>query len=144
MLFDCAAQVEGLELPLILGLETKIFGPKPGRQYNVKELRLALNMIKEIRRNRILRKIKIKRIDAATAANAAFFIPLPAKLPNQAKLNTPAQVKDLEIRIGEDKLRDKINFLSMLLIQVKKDLGNIKYIDLRFKEPVIKFNDVNK
>jgi hypothetical protein len=31
--------------------------------------------------------------------------------------------------------------LASLFIQLKKDWFNIKYIDLRFKEPVIKFKD---
>ena len=46
----------------------------------------------------------------------------------------------LEIKIGQDNIRDRINILSNLLIQLRDELGNIKYIDLRFKEPVIKLN----
>ncbi|MBI4972389.1 MAG: hypothetical protein HZA27_01055 [Candidatus Omnitrophica bacterium] len=141
VLFDGELQEE---LPLIVGLETKIFGPKLGRKYNVKELELALNIIKEIRRNRILKKCSIKKIDVTTTSNAAFFLPLPAKAQGQVKVKKVASPAAIEIKIGEDRLRDKVNFLSTLLVQVRKDLANIKYIDLRFKEPVIKFNDVNK
>jgi hypothetical protein len=47
----------------------------------------------------------------------------------------------LELKIGQDGIRDKIGVLGDLLQQLEKDLSNIRYIDLRFKEPAIKFKD---
>lgn len=119
-------KLKELNLPLILGLETKIFGPKSGKKYNVRELALALNIIKEIEANKALKDYKIKKIDVANPAHASFFI-------NEG---------ELEIKINEEDIKDKVNILSNLLIQLKKDLANIRYIDLRFKEPVIKLKDV--
>lgn len=124
-LFDVPAQLQELDLPLILGLDTKIFGPKPGRIYNIKELNLALDIIKEVDKNRNLKDYKIKIIDVANLTNASFFL-------NEG----------LEIKLGGDDIRNKINILSSLLIQIKSEQRNIKYIDLRFKEPVIKFKNV--
>lgn len=124
-LFDVPAQLQKLDLPLILGLDTKIFGPKPGRIYNIKELNLALDIIKEVDKNRNLKDYKIKIIDVANLANATFFL-------NEG----------LEIKLGGDDIRNKINILSSLLIQLKSEQRNIEYIDLRFKEPVIKFKNV--
>ena len=124
------------ELPVIYGLDRKISGSQAGREYNLNELLLAVNIIKTVRNNRQLRGLKIKRIDVSNPANAAFTILLPE----------PAQVvppEGIEVRIGQGYLSDKINILASMLIQGRKDWDNIKYIDLRFKEPVIKFNEKN-
>jgi len=123
ILFDMPEELENQDLPLILGLETKIFGPKIGRRYNIKELTIALNIIKELNLNRALKDYKIKRIDVANLSNASFTI------------------KELEIKLDAYNIKDKFNILAGLLNQLKNDLNNIKYIDLRFKEPVIKLNE---
>jgi hypothetical protein len=47
-----------------------------------------------------------------------------------------------EIRIGNDNIKQKVSALNALFTQLMNDPGNIRYIDLRFKEPVIKFRDV--
>lgn len=125
VLFDVSADLEEEDLPVILGLDTKIFGPKQGRIYNIKELALALNIIKEAKSNRVLKDYEIKRIDVTNPSHASFFIP-----------------DDLEIKIGEGDTKDKIDILGSIFIHIKNDLNNVKYIDLRFKEPVIKFKDV--
>jgi cell division septal protein FtsQ len=124
MLFDLPGEVGQMDLPIILGLETKIFGPKPGKEYNLKELELALNILKEARRNKRLRNHKITAINVANPAGAALVIDA-----------------GLEIRIGQGEIGNKIELLGNLLAQVKNDLPNIKYIDLRFNEPVIKLKD---
>ena len=116
------------DLPVILGLETKIFGPSPGTRYNIKELLFSLSVIKEFKKNKVLKDYKIKRISVANLRNASFFIALPG---------TP----DLELKMDEGNIITRINILAGLFSQMKNDLHNIKYIDLRFKEPVIKFNE---
>jgi cell division septal protein FtsQ len=138
VLFDLSADAATLsaELPVISGLDTKIFGPKAGRKYNARELLLGVKIIKAIRDNRRLAKLRIKNIDVVNPANASFVVLLPV----QAE---PAGV-DIEIRIGQEYIVDKINILASLLVQERRDWSNIKYIDLRFKEPVIKFNDEQK
>jgi cell division septal protein FtsQ len=45
----------------------------------------------------------------------------------------------LEVRIGQDNTKARIELLEDLLNQTKNELNKIKYIDLRFKDPAIKF-----
>jgi cell division septal protein FtsQ len=141
VLFDLPAAEAGRlpEFPVIWGLETKIFGPQVGRRYNLNELQLALDIIKVVKNNYQLRGLKINKIDVSSAASASLTISLPV-VP-QVRPGVPGSI---EIKIGQEYIADKINILASLLIQARNDWKNIKYIDLRFKEPVIKFNDKEK
>jgi len=141
VLFYGTPETKDWELPVIVGLETKIFGPKPGKKYNTREIALSLNIIKEIKRNRALRNQKIKKIDVTDPTNTSIFIPFAVKAPDYSKPQSLAAFENLEVKIGEDNIKNKIIILAFLLNQAKKDLTNIKYIDLRFKEPVIKLKD---
>lgn len=122
-------------MPVIYGLERKIFGPKPGKRYNVRELSHALNIIKEANKNAALKNYKISKIDVTNISNTTVFIPFPA---NPKTLAAP---ESLEVRLGAENAKDKISILARLLIAGGDDIVNIKYIDLRFKEPVIKLKD---
>jgi len=133
VLFNALAQPEESGLPVILGLETKIFGPKPGRSYNIREIIFALDTIKEIKRSKALKDYRIKKLDMATRANAAVFISLPGQKGAQECL--------LEVRLGADNIENKIAILGGIFAQGKFDLYKIKYIDLRFKGPVVKNKD---
>jgi cell division septal protein FtsQ len=123
VLFDMS-MLPQMDSPIILGLETKLFAPKVGRRYNLKELALALEIISQIRRSGPLKDYKVITVDVTHPAAAAFFI-----------------WGGLEIKVGQDNLKDKIAALNILLTQIKNDLANIRYIDLRFKEAVVKFKD---
>lgn len=139
VLFDVPAESPKTDLPVISGLETKIFGPKSGKKFNLKELTLALTIIKEMQNNRLLRFCRIKKIDMIHPANASVFLELPLKKPGF--LAQTLSGEPVEVKIGQLDVQDKINILANLFIQLKKDWFNIKYIDLRFKEPVVKFKD---
>jgi hypothetical protein len=141
-LFDSLQQPQEPGLPVISGLETKIFGPKSGRKYNFKEITLALNIIKEVKRNKSLKGCQIERIDVSNLANASIFLPFYIKIPGRITGEPPYEAKYLlEVRIGQDDIKDKVLILSEVIQQAKNDLANIKYIDLRFKEAVIKLKD---
>lgn len=143
-LFNIPGQPEELDLPVILGLETKIFGPKAGKSYNIREVSFALDTIREIKKNKILKNYKIKKFDVATRANAAVFFSLPqAKAaPNPAgRRDRVAPEALLEVRLGADNMEDKIAILGGIFAEGKFDLNNIKYIDLRFKGAVVKNKD---
>lgn len=137
VLFNVPRGQEERELPVIVGLETKIFGAKPGKRYNIKELALALDIIKQLRINNAFKKYKIKRVDVVNPANTAFFL----QLSDYPKVSATLAAEILEVRMGQGDTGDKVRILGDLFTQLKKDLGNIKYIDLRFKEPVVKFKD---
>ncbi|MBU4346129.1 MAG: cell division protein FtsQ/DivIB [Candidatus Omnitrophica bacterium] len=127
ILFDPPPELETDVLPIILGLETKIFGPKVARKYDIKELTLALNIIKTINNNKSMQDYKLRTVDVRDPGSASFSL-----------------LEGLVVKIGEGELKNKINILNTLLgeARIKNGLGNIKYIDLRFKEAVIKFKDV--
>lgn len=125
VLFTPQAGEDFSSLPLITGLENKIVHPKAGSKYNLKELSFALRIIREARQNRALRDYRITKIEAKMPTSASFFI-----------------LENLEIRVSDDVLKDELGLLASLLTQ-SKDLINVQYIDLRFKEPVIKLKNEN-
>ncbi|MDD5155565.1 MAG: cell division protein FtsQ/DivIB [Candidatus Omnitrophica bacterium] len=139
VLFDVSAQTQTEDFPVILGLETRIFGPKPGKKFDVKELNTALGIIKEIQNNRYLRPCRIKKIDMTHPVNISVFLELSSKGAYPAA--GAVSGGEVEVIMGQSDIRDKINILGAFIIQLKKDWFNIKYIDLRFKEPVVKFKD---
>ena len=121
-------------LPVITGLETKIFGPKAGKRYSQREVLTALNIIKEFKRGRFLRLCQIRRIDVSSASAVSVFVAMP---PQPATAFPPV----MEVKVGQEHTAEKINLLSGLLVASRDDWGKIRYIDLRFKEAVIKFNE---
>lgn len=140
VLFYAQEQPQDSDLPIIVGLETKIFGPKPGKKYNIKEILLALDIIKEVKDNRILKIYNIKKIDVASSTNTTIFMHFLAKTQNYPK-TIAFNSGDLEIKIGQDDIKKKIFILAGLVTQAKNNLANMKYIDLRFLQPVIKFKN---
>jgi len=132
VLFYPNAAIAKAGLPVISGLETKIFAPKPGTRYKRAELDLALSIIKEFKANKAFQGFTLTGIDVANLPSAGFFI----LLPKQGR----AEPAGFEARTGAGKIREKMIILGGL-IQARSEWGNIKYIDLRFKEPVIKLND---
>lgn len=129
-------------LPVILGLETKIFGLKPGIRCETRELVTALLILKEAARNRLLKDYKIQKVDITSIDDITLKIPLTQKPGAYANWKTPNINEFLEIKISQANIRDKIVIMAGLINQEKYNLEDIKYIDLRFKEPVIKFKDV--
>ncbi|MGE5197510.1 MAG: cell division protein FtsQ/DivIB [Deltaproteobacteria bacterium] len=144
VLFDVLSMPQEANLPVILGLETKIFGPKTGKKFNVKELNFSLDIIKEVRSVRALRYWKIRKIDVTNPDGVSFFIAMPVKNPSLLPVGAPPVPEILiEIKINQGGIADKIGILTGMLFQLKNEWVNIKYIDLRFKEPVVKFKDKN-
>ncbi|MDD4895104.1 MAG: cell division protein FtsQ/DivIB [Candidatus Omnitrophica bacterium] len=137
VLFDAPKGQEPQDLPVILGLERKIHGAMSGRRYNIKELSVPLNILKEVKSSNLLKEYKIKRIGAANPADISCFIGFAGYAGKEAAKDS----RLLEVKIGQDDTADKIHVLAGLLNQFNGDLNNIKYIDLRFKEAVVKFKD---
>lgn len=119
-------------LPLITGLEKRVTNIRqPGASGAAREIIFALNIIKETLKYKPLKSYVISRIDVASLVNASIFVEV-----SQAKL--------LEVKLGVGNIRAKLGVLNGLISSIG-DIGNIKYIDLRFKEPVIKVsNDKSK
>ncbi|MDP2043989.1 MAG: hypothetical protein Q8K15_02330 [Candidatus Omnitrophota bacterium] len=138
--FYSSPAIEESGLPVIYGLETKIFGPKPGIKYSRAEIDLALNIIKEFKASKTFQGFTLKRIDVASVQSAGFFLLLPKQAVDYARVNPRAEWSGFQVFIGENNIREKMMVLGGLVMQASGDWANIKYIDLRFKEPVIKLN----
>lgn len=143
VLFELPEGQQEIDMPVITGLETKIFGPKTGVKYNVRELAFALNTLKAFRYNRVLRFYRVKRIDVSNISSASVFVESPFKQALVTKTGAQISPGLIEIKLGENWLRDKIGILAMILTEGKSDLPNINYIDLRFRDPLIKLKDNN-
>lgn len=127
-------------LPVIVGLETKVIAARPGKQYHLKELALALNIIQKFHSSGTLRNYAIKRIDASNVYDIRFLLSLPYQPQGVNKGISPAY-QFLEVRVGQADMPAKLRILAQLIAQLKSDLVNIKYIDLKFEDPVIKYKD---
>lgn len=140
-LFFLSPDTKETDLPIITGLETKIYGPKSGRRVNIRELAMALDILAQARASKVFRNYRISKIDVANIANASFFIPVQISMPGYA--NDPQRLlyDILEVKIGYGNIRQKMMIVEGILAQTKNDLSRIKYVDLRFKEPVIKLKD---
>lgn len=141
ILFYSGLAVEESGLPVIYGLETKIFAPKPGIKYNLAEINLALNIIKEFKANKAFQGFTLKRIDVANIQNAGFFLLLPKQVVDYLKANPGAEWSGFRVFTGENNIREKMMVLGGLVMQAAGEWADIKYIDLRFKEPLIKLNN---
>ncbi|MFH1198632.1 MAG: hypothetical protein V1650_00490 [Candidatus Omnitrophota bacterium] len=133
VIFYIPAQAEDSGLPLILGLENKASRFKLGKKNNIRELYFALYIIYELKSNRALHDYKISRIDVSSSRSAEFFISFADK---------QITVGDLQVKISPENLREKVGLLAGLVTQGRSDLANVEYVDLRFKEAVIKLKDV--
>ena len=129
-------------LPVITGLETRIFGPKPGTKYENRELSVALLILKETARTPVFKNYRIQKINIAGIDNITVQIPILQAQSIYSNWKVPEKTEFLEVKIGQGNTRDKVAIMSGLINQEKQNLGNIKYIDLKFNEPVIKFKDV--
>lgn len=141
VLFYSDSTDEESGLPVIYGLETKIFAPKPGTKYKRPELDLAISIIKEFNANRSFRDFTLKSVDVKNLPSAGFFVLLPRQANDYKKPASELPGGGFEVRTGETNIRGKMMILGGLVMQAHKDWGNIKYIDLRFKEAVIKLNN---
>ena len=142
VLFLTGQEQEEAGLPVIYGLETKIFAPRLGFSYKRSELGLALNIINELKLSKAFSGFSLKMIDVANPGNARFFLLLPKQAANYALAGAQGEWRGFEVRIGASNIRQKMMILGGLVLQEHKEWANINYIDLRFKEPLIKLNNV--
>ncbi|MEW6170812.1 MAG: cell division protein FtsQ/DivIB, partial [Candidatus Omnitrophota bacterium] len=63
---------------------------------------------------------QITKINISTLDNFSFFID-----------------KNIEVKLGLSNQREKLKILILLLNEIKEKPQDIKYIDLRFKEPIV-------
>ncbi len=107
------------ELPAIWGVSPD----RPvemGRPLEGEEVRVALEIMKEFRKHPVFSPYNITKIHVANLLNVYFYLS-----------------DDLKIILDRDHIAQKMKLLSIILSQGNLDFKSIKYIDLRFKEPII-------
>ncbi len=107
------------KLPVITGVNVRE-SDKAGGVCGSRPLSIALGLIIELSRARILSEYSITAIDVTDPKNAAFFFE-----------------DGLEVKIGHESFRERLQRLSQTLKNPRLILSRIKYIDLRFKDIVI-------
>lgn len=142
MLFNSALEPRDLQFPVITGLESKMPGARPGVRYGIKELTPALMIAAQAERSGVFKVYKIRRIDVSSPGDAVIYIAMSRKVPDYLSGEQTLYMEDLEVKMGSGDMNNKVAFLAGLLAQARGDVYNFKYIDLRFKEPVIKMKDV--
>ncbi len=142
--FNSGTHEEGSpDVPLITGLETRLFGVSVGKRYENKELLAALEIIKEIGRSRISGHYQLNRLDVQSANDITLYLLINNLLASgYSRWQPPEKQRFIEVRISEGNIAAKVAVMAGLIIQERNNIENVKYIDLRFKEPVIKFKDV--
>jgi cell division septal protein FtsQ len=125
-IFESNEPVFDLGLVLIKGLGKKVFAPSSGKHYNIPELNMALAVLKEINSYGNLKGYRMKELSFVNSSEALIIFE-----------------EGLEVRLGEEGLKDKIKLLAGLLKQTPGGISAIKYIDLRFQETVVKFKNAN-
>ncbi len=144
ILFELPVEAASENLPVISGVEKYVLGAKYGTRCSSGAVAAALNIIKQARENKVLRGYNIRMVDMSGFDNASIFLLVSGQGTVYTKTDfaDPGQV--IEVKIGREDTRNKLAVLATLLAQVKNNIYNIEYIDVRFKEPVIKFNPSQK
>ncbi len=102
--------------PVIGGFNRNGPCSRPGYKCAMPEIVFAANVIKQSR------PLPLARVNVADSMTAELFL-----------------LDGLQIKIGADDLAGKLRFLNNLISQMGREISKVEYIDLRFKEPVIKF-----
>ncbi len=125
ILFRSTGQgIDSMQLPLIIGLRNKIADPRPGIRYSEGTFRRIIEFINSINKIEILsERLKIREINSKNI-NDIFILTVSG-----CKINL-GSIKSL----GKDLI-----VLQRLLHRIGDDLGEMEYIDLRFREPAVKY-----
>jgi len=106
--------------PLLVGLENKLPNVRVGVAYDSGVLRPPLRLALMLRSN--LPYVKITKIDAADPDDLSFYLG-----------------GDVQVRIGNRDFESRLRLLPAILKSIGPELGNVRYIDLRPKEPVVAY-----
>lgn len=107
-------------LPLVTGVRLSTGKITIGSPMQSIPLSTALAVVKAFRAEATLAAYRISKIDVANLSQIYFYI-----------------TEDLKVILDEDDLGRELKILGLVLSQTKNELENVRYIDLRFKEPVL-------
>jgi len=121
-------------LPLLAGMDSKLARLKTGATYSFSALHRALVLAKilkahaaDIREAIPGMSLSVISLDAADPEELSFYL-------------NPA----IEVKVGDRNFDSRISLLPAILRTISSDMGRIKYIDLRPKEPVVATKDTSK
>ncbi|MCX5688055.1 MAG: cell division protein FtsQ/DivIB [Candidatus Omnitrophica bacterium] len=112
--------VEG-DIPLISGI--RVAGSRSSAVQK-ERIKKALFLIDALSVNKKLSKYRIKTVDIADMRNISFF--LSAK-----------DAEKVEIKIGDSEFIKRLDVLATIMEQLGQDIERVKYIDLRFEDPIV-------
>ncbi len=115
-----SADSSGGELPWIVGLNGMRSRPEIGLPLRDKEVQIALEILKLFHTARDLSAYHVSKIDVSNLSQINFYIS-----------------DDLRIIMSEEGIYRQLRMLSLVLPQARAELAKTKYIDLRFKEPIL-------
>jgi cell division septal protein FtsQ len=111
------SRVDALDdLPIINGIDIRTVNAR----YTYRNLKLALKLLEEIRLVRSLSSLGVAAINVYDPRNMSF------NLKN-----------GVEIRVGEENFKERLDLLSKALRDPRLVMDNIKYIDVRFKDIIV-------
>jgi cell division septal protein FtsQ len=142
-LFPSSLMQQESSLPVICGLENKLSNLQPGRRYKSKDMVLALEMIAQIRKYGIFKGYRIKSVNMQDSLNAyVIMVPDSEEVSRNGAVNnanrTGGSAGSIEIKLGSDNIKNKLMLLENLVAQTKVDIASINYVDMRFRDPVLK------
>jgi cell division septal protein FtsQ len=103
------------DLPAIDGIDLKY-----GRKNTSRNLRLAMDLLREIRQAKFMAPLGVISINAADPRNMSFFLK-----------------SGLEVKIGSENFKDRLDALAKTLKDPRLIIDRIKYIDVRFEDVAI-------
>ena len=109
------------KIPLISGIRASPFRSTVAQKERIDK---ALFLIDAVSQNRRLSRYKLRTIDITDSRNISFFL----------DANDVAKV---EIKIGDAEFNKRLDTLGTVLEQLGKDIDRVKYIDLRFEDPIV-------
>jgi len=112
----------GENVPLILGIRAT--SPSISGAAQKEKIGNALLLIDTLSQNQKLSRYRIKTIDMTDNRNISFF--LSAK-----------DAEKVEIKIGDGGFDKRLDVLATVLDQLGRDIEKVKYIDLRFEDPIV-------
>lgn len=120
MLLPAVKSFPEQNLPVIAGIRTKIklTGFTAPQKQDVDN---ALLLIRAMADNKRLSKYQIKMIDITDIRNISFFL----------------DTDNVEIKIGDSEFTKRLDVLAIVFEQLGSDIAKVKYIDLRFDDPIV-------
>ncbi len=115
-----------LPFPLVRGIPLERSRIVLGTVSSIKELNLIVELFKQLKAHPHTSRLKVLTVEASNLSKIELTV-----MPN------------IQIIIDQDDLASKVDMLEILFQNGKINWGQVKYIDIRFKEPIINTNNTD-